>query len=56
VTNDGHGVKWQRRIEKAALKADSLNETEVAQGLRIEIEWYNDPENRKRLPVSKYYQ
>ncbi|MGO8880647.1 MAG: hypothetical protein ACLPVO_09405 [Desulfomonilaceae bacterium] len=55
VANTGHGICWRNRIQKAALKAESLNEIEVAKGLREEIEWYSDPDNEPRIPVSIRY-
>lgn len=55
VANTGHGKCWRNRIEKAALRAESLKEMEIAQGLRDEIEWYSDPSNEPRVPVSVTY-
>ncbi len=44
VTATYHDKKWQRRMEKAALKADSLGLKELAEGIRKDYIAYSDPE------------
>jgi hypothetical protein len=43
VATDGHGRKWQARMEQAAVTADQLGRSELAGLLRKETAGYNDP-------------
>jgi hypothetical protein len=43
VGNWGHGKKWQARMEQAAVTAEGMDRTELAEVLRKEIAGYKDP-------------
>jgi hypothetical protein len=43
VSSLGHGKEWQDRVERAALKAETIGETSVAEALREEIRLYTEP-------------
>jgi hypothetical protein len=45
VTHDYHGKKWQRRMEKAALKAEELGQRELASDIRKDYIAYLDSSN-----------
>jgi hypothetical protein len=47
VTYPGHGKKWQIRMEKAALKAESIGHDELAAELRKNYTAYSRPECKK---------
>jgi hypothetical protein len=46
ATNQGHGKKWLKRMEKAAATAEALGYNEIAALLREQIAAYGDPNNR----------
>jgi hypothetical protein len=43
VSSLGHGKEWQDRVEKAAMKAETIGETSVAEALREEVRVYTEP-------------
>ncbi len=43
VTGDGHGRRWQARMEQAAVTAADAGQADLAGLLRADIAGYNDP-------------
>lgn len=55
ATHSYHGKKWQRRMEKAAIKADSIGREELATEIRKDYTAYSDPERCVTMSAGRIY-
>jgi hypothetical protein len=55
VASTYHGKKWQGRMEKAVLKAESLGNKELAEKIRKDYTAYSDPDKCLNLTANMVY-
>lgn len=55
IASTGHGKKWQARMERAALKSESLGKKKLAKEIREDYTAYSDPYRCMNITASLVY-